>query len=108
MVPGISMGHNGTAAFGLTIFGHDQEDLCCYRTDPADPDLYFHKDGWRRMDVLHESVPVRGHPDQQVALRFTCHGPVVHRKGAVRRAPGQWRDTPGPPAGIGQGSSVSA
>lgn len=80
MVPGISMGHNGTAAFGLTIFGHDQEDLCCYRTDPTDPDLYFHKDAWHRMEVLHESVPVRGHPDQQITLRFTCHGPLVHQQ----------------------------
>lgn len=80
MVPGISMGHNGTAAFGLTIFGHDQEDLCCYRTDPDDPERYFHDGAWHRMMILTETLPVRGHPDQQATLRFTCHGPVMHRQ----------------------------
>ena len=33
------MGHNGTAAFGLTIFGADQEDVLVYETPPLDADL---------------------------------------------------------------------
>lgn len=79
MVPGISMGHNGTAAFGLTIHGHDQEDLYVYETHPDDPDLYRHGDGWARLTTLTETVPVKGHPDQTVTLQFTRHGPLLHR-----------------------------
>ncbi len=34
-LPGISIGHNGTIAFGLTRFYMDQEDLYVYETEPA-------------------------------------------------------------------------
>lgn len=77
-MPGIAMGHNGNAAFGLTIFGHDQEDILCYRVHPDDPDLYWHRGAWQRMQSIKETLPVRGHPDQTAVLRFTCHGPVLH------------------------------
>src|SRR5690606_39414850 len=30
-LPGVSIGHNGTIAFGLTVLGMDQEDLYVYR-----------------------------------------------------------------------------
>lgn len=33
-LPGISIGHNGTIAFGLTIFNVDQEDLYVYELNP--------------------------------------------------------------------------
>jgi penicillin amidase len=36
-LPGISIGHNDTIAFGLTIFNVDQEDLYVYELNPADP-----------------------------------------------------------------------
>lgn len=84
MVPGISMGHNGTAAFALTIYGDDQEDICAYDLHPDDPLLYRHGDGWERMTEVAEDIPVRGHAAQRVTLRFTRHGPVLHDDG--RRA----------------------
>ncbi len=80
MVPGISMGHNGHAAFGLTIYGDDQEDLYLYDLHPDDPDLYLYNGAWERIETLHETVPVRGHPDQQITLPFTRHGPILWRK----------------------------
>jgi penicillin amidase len=76
--PGISIGHNDKAAFSLTIFPSDQEDLYVYRTKPDDPHLYAYGDGFERMQVVEERVAVRGHPDQTVTLKFTRHGPVVH------------------------------
>lgn len=85
-IPGISIGHNGHAAFGITIFPMDQEDLYVYETDPADPDRYRYADGWETMRVVEETIPVRGAPDQRVSLKFTRHGPVVHEDPARRRA----------------------
>lgn len=82
MVPGISMGHNGQAAFGLTIFGHDQEDLYLYETHPDDPDLYLYRGEWERMETLDEQIPVKDHPEQPAKLRFTRHGPVLYQTGA--------------------------
>ena len=40
VLPGISIGHNGTIAFGLTIFPIDQEDLYVYELHATDPHLY--------------------------------------------------------------------
>src|SRR5262249_52656028 len=42
-LPGISIGHNGTVAFGLTRFYMDQEDLYVYETNPAQPHEYRYK-----------------------------------------------------------------
>ncbi|HEV7931139.1 MAG TPA: penicillin acylase family protein [Actinomadura sp.] len=76
-LPGVSIGHNGTVAFGLTIFAIDQEDLYVYETDPRNPSHYRYGDGWEPMTVVREDVPVPG-GSTRVELRFTRHGPVVH------------------------------
>ncbi|MER9108641.1 penicillin acylase family protein [Mesorhizobium sp. M0848] len=86
MVPGISMGHNGTAAFGLTIFGADQEDVYVYRTAPDDSDSYAYDGGWEKLRVIEEVIPVKGHPDQTVQLKFTRHGPVLYQAQKDNRA----------------------
>ncbi|MDP4004074.1 penicillin acylase family protein [Methylobacterium sp. NEAU K] len=76
-LPGISIGHNGHAAFSLTIAPMDQEDLFVCETDPADPDRYRYGDGWERIARITETIPVRGGPDETVVLGFTRHGPVL-------------------------------
>jgi penicillin amidase len=77
-LPGISIGHNGTAAFGLTLFfGHDQEDVYVYETHPDDPDLYRYGDGWERVRTEEETVEVKGAGTSVLRLRFTRHGPLV-------------------------------
>lgn len=75
--PGISIGHNGTVAFGLTIFNIDQEDLYVYQLDPADPTRYRYRDGWEKFRTVTERIPVAGQQDQTAELLFTRHGPVL-------------------------------
>lgn len=77
-LPGVSIGHNDTIAFGLTIFSIDQEDLYVYETDPQDPTLYRYGDGWERMTEVVEHVPVHGADPVPVTLTFTRHGPVIY------------------------------
>lgn len=72
--PGIMAGHNGHAAFSLTIFCADQEDVMVYETDA---DRYRYGAGWEDMQVIKEVFAVKGHPDQRFDLHFTRHGPVV-------------------------------
>ena len=85
-LPGISIGHNRFCAFSLTIFPMDQEDLYVYETDPANPDRYRYGDGWEAMQVVQETIEVRGAAPQTVTLKFTRHGPVVHEDLAGNRA----------------------
>jgi penicillin amidase len=77
-IPGISIGHNGRVAFGLTIFEIDQEDLYVYKTRPEKPDAYWYRDRWAAMEVVTERIPVRGAQPVEVALKFTRHGPVLY------------------------------
>lgn len=85
-VPGVSLGHNDVLAFSLTIHPTDQEDLYVYELNAEDPDLYRYEGGWERMRLVEEEVPVRGEAPRRVTLRFTRHGPVLHRDLSRQRA----------------------
>lgn len=77
-IPGVSIGHNGHGAWGLTVFRTDGEDLYVYETDPADPNRYRYGDGWEEMTVLAEDIPVKGQAAHRAEFKYTRHGPVVH------------------------------
>ena len=85
VIPGISIGHNGQAAFGLTIFPVDQEDLYVYETDSRGTS-YRYGDGWEQMDVIREVIAVRGAAPLRTELKYTRHGPVLHENPARRAA----------------------
>ena len=76
-IPGVSIGHNGYGAWGLTVFRTDGEDLYVYATDPDDPNRYRYRDGWEEMTVITEEIPVKGQPDHAAEFKYTRHGPVV-------------------------------
>lgn len=80
--PGVMAGHNGTAAFSLTIFCADQEDVMVYDTLPDAPQSYRYKGGTEEMSRVDEVFAVRGAPDQTLPLWFTRHGPVVWQDSA--------------------------
>ncbi|SDB58454.1 penicillin acylase family protein [Bauldia litoralis] len=91
VLPGIMIGHNGTIAFGLTLFfGPDEEDIYVYETEPGNPNRYRYGDGFEDMTVITEEVPVKGGDVEDVILKYTRHGPVIreepdnHRAYAVR------------------------
>ena len=85
-LPGISIGHNGTIAFGLTVFGIDQEDLYVYEVNPANPMQYSYQGGWEDFVVRREQVAVKGAEPVSVELVFSRHGPVIHTERARNRA----------------------
>lgn len=78
-IPGISIGHNGMGAWGLTIFATDHEDLFVYRTHPDDPTRYRYDGTWVSMEVILDTLRVRGQAPVEVELRYTRHGPVVYQ-----------------------------
>jgi penicillin G amidase len=69
MQPGISIGHNGTAAFGLTIFPADQEDFVL---------IDFGKAKDVKVTTVNEPIEVRGRPEPVMAkLDLTPAGPIL-------------------------------
>ena len=78
VLPGISIGHNGHGAWGLTVFQTDAEDLYVYRTHRDDPDRYWYRGAWEAMRVIDDEIPVEGREAERVRHRYTRHGPVVY------------------------------
>ena len=76
-IPGISIGHNGYGAWGLTVFRTDGEDLYVYETNPSNPNQYLYKNRWVDMKVISDTILVRGKGKKIVNLKYTRHGPVV-------------------------------
>ena len=85
-LPGVSIGHNGTVAFGLTVFSIDQQDLYVYEINPSNPDEYRYQGQWEKMKTLSEPIPVRGRAAAPAEMRFTRHGPVIYLDRAGGRA----------------------
>ena len=86
VLPGVSIGHNEYGAWGLTVFGQDNEDLYVYDTNPADPNQYRYLGRWENMTVIEESVPVKGETPVDVELKYTRHGPVLYEDTAQNKA----------------------
>jgi penicillin amidase len=85
-LPGISIGHNGTIAFGLTIFSIDQEDLYVYELNPANRMQYKYRGQWENFKILKESIDVKGSAPVSAEMVFTRHGPVIFTETAKQRA----------------------
>lgn len=85
-LPGVSIGHNGTIAFGLTIFPADQEDLYVYELKAGEPNLYRYGAGWEALKVVREEIEVKGESPRTVELAFTRHGPVLKTDASRNRA----------------------
>src|SRR5690606_26916211 len=84
-LPGISIGHNESIAFGLTVFGIDAQDLYVYDLDDAN-ERYRYKGGWLPLRTEKERVGVRGGDPEEVTLRYTRHGPVIFVDEAAHKA----------------------
>jgi penicillin amidase len=99
-IPGISIGHNEYGAWGLTVFRTDGEDLYVYDINPENPNQYKYRGEWKDMEVVTESIAVKGKENEAIELKYTHHGPVTyvdtknHKAYAVRCA---WLEPGGSP-----------
>ena len=84
-LPGISIGHNDTIGFGLTIFSIDQEDLYGYELDAAGK-RYRYAGRFEPIRDVTETIEVRGEAPRTVTLRFTRHGPILKMDSRAGRA----------------------
>ncbi len=97
-LPGVALGHNEDIAFGFTIVGIDQQDLYVEKVNPDDPTQYLCEGKWRKFNMQHETILVRGAGSdtatvgsespspEELDLKFTVHGPVIHEDPDRHRA----------------------
>ncbi|MBW0100841.1 penicillin acylase family protein [Pseudonocardia sp. KRD291] len=85
-LPGVSIGHNGRVAFGLTIWPVDHEDLYVYELHPDDDHRYRYRGEWEAFTVLEERTAVAGGREETLRLTYSRHGPVIHVDSGARMA----------------------
>ena len=76
-IPGISIGHNGIGAWGLTVFRTDAEDLYIYDLNPRNSYQYFYNGQWNEFEIIEETIKVKGNEDVDINLFYSVHGPVT-------------------------------
>ncbi|MFQ5946772.1 MAG: penicillin acylase family protein, partial [Anaerolineae bacterium] len=76
--PAVLIGHNDHIAWGTTNLGPDVQDLYVEEMDPENPDRYLYDGEWQDMQILLETISVKGWPEPVVErVRLTRHGPVI-------------------------------
>lgn len=99
-IPGISIGHNESGAWGLTIFDIDSEDLMVYELNPKNQNQYQYKGAWEEMKRIPDTIRVKNSEPVLIEHKYTRHGPVTfidikrNRAYAVRAA---WLEPGGAP-----------
>jgi penicillin G amidase len=85
-LPGISIGHNHSIAWGLTIFPIDQQDLYVEELNPSDAMQYRSAEHWERFRTEQTTISVKGASPVTLTLKFTSHGPVLWEDDAHHQA----------------------
>jgi penicillin amidase len=77
-VPGFPhFGHNEHVAWCVTHACADYQDLYVERFKESDPTRYLFKSRWRKAEVHHETIEVRGAEPVRIDVTVTEHGPVI-------------------------------
>jgi penicillin amidase len=77
--PGIVVGHNRDIVWGVTNLGPDTQDLFVETLDPAGhPGQYQFQGQWLPLDILTETITIKGAPPEPLVVRTTRHGPLLN------------------------------
>jgi penicillin amidase len=78
VLPGVAIGHNGRVAWGLTIVGTDQSDVYVEQLNPDNPNLVRWQDGWEPLQVVYDTILVKGGEAEVLEAKYSRHGPIFH------------------------------
>jgi penicillin G amidase len=75
-VPMVLVGHNARIAWGMTLAYTDAEDLFIEQVNSQNQ--YLYQDEWRDVEVLDESITVKGRKEPHIEqVMLTHHGPII-------------------------------
>lgn len=76
-IPGVSIGHNESGSWGLTIFDIDSEDLMVYDLNPKNQNQYLYRGAWEEMTIIPDTIHVKNSELVRIDHKYTRHGPVT-------------------------------
>ena len=77
-LPGVLIGHNAHIAWSIT---DTQNQATLFYEEKTREDEYYWNGTWRKMQVVHYVIPVRGGATVHLTVDLTVHGPIMTRAG---------------------------
>ncbi|MCX5993762.1 MAG: penicillin acylase family protein, partial [Chloroflexi bacterium] len=78
--PLINIGRNRDISWGITNLPADTQDFFIEKLNPADGLQYQYKGEWKPLQVLEESIKVRGRSEpEKLQVRSSLHGPLMDK-----------------------------
>lgn len=74
-IPGVQTGHNGSIAWGVTTIIVDAQDIYIEQINERNEALY--QGVWEPLQVVPETIKVKGAADVQLQVRISRHGPLI-------------------------------
>jgi penicillin amidase len=78
--PIVVIGQTDHIAWGITNMQADAVDYFVETIDPANPRRYKHADQWKEIEVITETIPVKGADPISYVIEKTVHGPIIARE----------------------------
>jgi penicillin amidase len=72
------LGHNRDYAYGLTMFENDDVDLFLEEENPANPNQYKYKDGFKDYVIRKKTIKVKDSSDIVLNIKESIHGPIMN------------------------------
>jgi len=76
-LPGLPLGHNRHAAWGVTNVMVDDVDFYIERLNPQNPLQYRYEDHWEDMRSVRQTIRNKGAASVDIDIRLTRHWPVI-------------------------------
>lgn len=74
-LPGVTIGHNGPIAWGVTTINVDSQDIYIERVNEHNEAEF--KGAWEPLTVVPETIKIKGKSDLNLKVRISRHGPLI-------------------------------
>ncbi|KJR40980.1 peptidase S45 penicillin amidase [Candidatus Magnetoovum chiemensis] len=75
--PGVIIGRNSFISWGITNMMLDDCDFYIETINPDNPNQYLYDGNWKDMEIIDETIHVKGEADKHITIRLTHRGPIV-------------------------------
>ncbi len=75
---GVSIGHNDSLAWGLTITGTDFQDVFVEDLNPANANEVMYNGKPEPLTIVREEFAIKGEAPRTVEMKFSRHGPIFY------------------------------
>ncbi len=81
-LPGVIRGHNARIAWGRTASDADEADIYVEQTNPADANQVKWNGAWEPLQIVTETINVRGAAPHTLTVKIGRHGPIFYEDAA--------------------------